>query len=91
VTELEAQGLIRWVPDGEPSPEVDASPESKSPNVGPPPEVDPPAEPEIEIPEIFVQAGYATAEAIRSATDAELLAISGVGKATLAQVREEIG
>jgi hypothetical protein len=83
VTELEAQGTIKRAPD------IPA--ESESRDVGPPPEVDTPAESESEIPEIFVQAGYATADDIRSATDTELLAISGVGKATLAQVREEIG
>lgn len=91
VTDLETQGLIRWVSDDESSPEVDALTDSKRPDVGPPPEVDTPAEPEIEIPEIFVQAGYASAEAIRSATDEELLAISGVGQATLTQIREALG
>jgi hypothetical protein len=45
----------------------------------------------VEIPDILVQAGFDTAESIRAASDDELLAVSGVGKATLAQIREEIG
>jgi DNA integrity scanning protein DisA with diadenylate cyclase activity len=45
----------------------------------------------VEIPDILVEAGFDTAESIRTASDKELLAISGVGKATLAQIREDIG
>lgn len=42
---------------------------------------------EVDLPDIFVDAGYDSKEKIDNASDAELLDIKGVGKATLEKVR----
>lgn len=41
----------------------------------------------VDLPEVFVEAGYDTKEKIANATDKELLDLKGVGKATLKKVR----
>lgn len=44
-----------------------------------------------ELPKEVVAAGYDTPEKVRAATDEDLLAIDGVGKATVRKLREEFG
>lgn len=46
--------------------------------------------PAVEIPQALVEAGFTTPESISAASDEELLAVSGVGKATVAKLREAL-
>ncbi len=48
-------------------------------------------ETDVAIPALLVEAGYTTVAAVQAASDEELLDISGVGKATLRQLRAELG